>query len=146
MDGMDAVHSWKSSKNLLMLFLLISIFLLFLFTDRGTGSETGLKHYLIIVLAVICILIVGALTILLLRRPAFCKKHGGRSSTGSNSGGGGASGNFHQNMLQETSVSPTPADSLPMAMNTGIFVPGGSYDWQETRFQEATLTGTSVFK
>jgi hypothetical protein len=119
--------------------------LLFLFPDRnGTGSETTLKHYLIIALAVICVMIVGAVVVLLLRRPSFCKKEDGRGASGSNHLRGCESDN--PAICTSSSPIPAPLDSLPVAMNTGIFVPGGSYDWQECRFQESPLVGTSVFK
>lgn len=147
MDGAERRIPHRHSSEISEFISTLSFNFIFVsLSDRGTGSETGLKHYLIITLAVICILIVGALLVLLLRRPTFCKKQG-RSRTSSGAGGG----NFNPNLLRgcdDNSVSPIPAplDSLPVAMNTGIFVPGGSYDWQECRFQESTLTGTSVFK
>src|SRR5438105_4681565 len=114
---------------------------IFFVPDRGPSSEATLKHHLIIALAVICVIIVGVVIILILRRPNFCKKQSGR--------------NVSSNHLRGVVVEDNPGmmtsggggdlNSLPVAMNTGIFVPGGSYDWQETRFQENTLTGTSVF-
>ena len=88
-------------------------------------------------------MIVVAVIVLLLRRPSFCKKQSGGRNLSSNH----ARSCEQDNPVIITSSSPIPNSlDLPVAMNTGIFVPGGSYDWQECRFQESPLVGTSVFK
>lgn len=119
-------------------------FFVYLFiTGHGMGSESSIKHYLVLALAVVSVLAVCILTVLILRRPTFCKKQRGTSS------GGGGGGGHGQNDVPQIITSSSPAsnmDALPLAMNTGIFVPGADYDLQDCHFQHQPIVGTQVFK
>ncbi|CAL8110854.1 unnamed protein product [Orchesella dallaii] len=106
--------------------------------DRhSTRSSSSLKNYLILALALVCIFVVGTLTVALLRRPLFCKKREQQQGDGP---------------VVITSSSPnhqncgSDLDSLPVAMNTGIFLPGAGYDLQDCQMQDVPFVGTTVFK
>lgn len=73
----------------------------------------------------------------LLRRPLFCKKREQNQGDGP---------------VHITSASPnhqqlgSDLDSLPVAMNTGIFLPGADYSLQDCQIQDVPFVGTTVFK
>ena len=113
------------------------MFLFFIFPDHGHKSDSPFKNYIVLVLALICILTIGGLIIVALKRPRFCKK-GQEHGDGENP----------VNMMSSSSPHPpqNSLDSLPIAMNTGIFLPGASYDMQDVTFQNHPIVGTTVFK
>ncbi|CAG7685934.1 unnamed protein product [Allacma fusca] len=101
--------------------------------NNGHGKhESPEMNYFVLGLAVVCIVAVGALIIMALRRPIFCKK-GGHSEE-------------NPVIMTSSSPNPPPLDSLPIAMNTGIFLPGARYDLQDCNFQDIPIVGTTVFK
>lgn len=112
----------------------VSIFVFF--SEQSIRSHTT-QNYLVIALAIVCILGVGSLTVALIRRPLFCKKREESQC---------------DPHVMVTSSSPHHAhggdmdNSIPVAMNTGIFIPGADYDLQDYHLQDIPFVGTTVFK
>lgn len=110
-------------------------------SDRhGPRSSSSLKNYLVLALVLVLIFVVGALTVTLIRRPLFCKKRRQqREGEGPVVIGGSQQSPNHQ-------AYGSDLDSLPVAMNTGIFLPGQGYDLQDCQIQDVPFVGTTVFK
>jgi len=70
-----------------------------------------------------------------MRRPLFCKK---RNQGGTDPPVIVTSSPHH--------ALGSDLDSIPVAMNTGIFIPGADYDLQDYHLQDGAMVGTTVFK
>lgn len=112
---------------------------LFFVPVHGLRNTSSTQNYLILALALVCIVGVAALTIALLRRPLFCKKRD-QSDHSDPHGHMVTSSSPHHNGDRED------LDSIPVAMNTGIFIPGADYNLQDYHLQDGPLCGTQVFK
>lgn len=143
-DGnMINAHKTKNIFPLFTFLILSSSFCLIIIpTVHGPRNTSSTQNYLILVLALVCIIGVAVLTIALLRRPIlFCKKRDQSNqdpqvivtSSSPHHGMGGMGGG-------------EDLDSIPVAMNTGIFIPGADYNLQDYTLQDGPLCGTHVFK
>lgn len=115
------------------------IFVLFYLFPGHARSDGPALNYVVLGLAICCTLVIAVVIIIALRRPLFCKKQG-------QSGGENPGVNYSAAAASSSLSAPPPLDSLPVAMNTGIFVPGAGYDLQDCHFQDVPIVGTTVFK
>ncbi len=108
------------------------------FSAHGLRNTSSTQNYLILALALVCIVGVAALTIALLRRPLFCKKRNQSPSD--------PHVMTHTSSPHHDNGEGYMEDSIPVAMNTGIFIPGADYNLSGYTLQDGPLCGTQVFK